>query len=34
MKKYNFDLVKFQKRNPEITTPNFQKQIMRENPGD
>ena len=31
-KKYNFDLVKFQKRSPEITTPDFQKKIMRETP--
>ena len=31
-KKYNFDLVKFQKRSPEITTPDFQKEIMRETP--
>ena len=28
-KKYNFDLVKFF---PEITTPDFQKEIMRETP--
>ena len=31
-KKYNFDLVKLQKRSPEITTPDFQKKIMRETP--
>jgi len=31
-KKYNFNLVKFQKRSPEISTPEFQKKIMRETP--
>ena len=31
-KKYNFDAVKFQKRNPEISTPENQKNLMRETP--
>ena len=31
-KKYNFDAVKFQKRNPEISTPDDQKKLMRETP--
>jgi len=31
-KKYNFDCVKFQKRTPEIATPSFQKNILRETP--
>lgn len=31
-KKYDFDLVKFQKRTPEICTPDFQKNIMRDTP--
>ena len=31
-KKYEFDLVKFQKRSPEISTPELQKNIMRETP--
>jgi len=31
-KKYNFDAVKFQKRNPEIATPDNQKYLMRETP--
>ena len=31
-KKYNFDAVKFQKRNPDISTPENQKQIMRDTP--
>jgi N-acetylneuraminate synthase len=31
-KKYNFDAVKFQKRNPEISTPDYQKNLMRETP--
>ncbi|WP_435166602.1 N-acetylneuraminate synthase family protein [Candidatus Pelagibacter bacterium nBUS_28] len=31
-KKYNFDAVKFQKRNPDISVPIFQKDIMRESP--
>ena len=30
--KYNFDAVKFQKRNPEVSTPEFQKDIFRETP--
>ena len=30
--KYNFDAVKFQKRNPEVSTPEFQKNIFRETP--
>ena len=28
--KYNFDSVKFQKRDPEICVPEFQKNLMRE----
>lgn len=31
-KKYNFDAVKFQKRNPDISVPEDQKQVMRESP--
>ena len=31
-KKYNFDAVKFQKRNPEISTPNIQKDQIRNTP--
>ena len=31
-KKYNFDAVKFQKRNPEISTPEDQKGLLRETP--
>jgi N-acetylneuraminate synthase len=31
-KKYNFDAVKFQKRNPEVATPDNQKYLMRETP--
>ena len=31
-KKYNFDCVKFQKRDPDICVPDFQKEIMRETP--
>jgi len=31
-KKYNFDAVKFQKRNPEISTPNIQKDQVRNTP--
>ena len=31
-KKYNFDFVKFQKRTPETTTPDFQKNLPRETP--
>ena len=31
-KKYNFDCVKFQKRDPEICVPEFQKSIMRDTP--
>ena len=31
-KRYNFDFVKFQKRTPEITTPDFQKNMLRETP--
>jgi len=31
-KRYNFDFVKFQKRTPEITTPDFQKNLPRETP--
>jgi N-acetylneuraminate synthase len=31
-KKYNFDAVKFQKRNPDISTPELQKQQMRQTP--
>ena len=31
-KKYNFDAVKFQKRNPDIATPNRFKDKMRETP--
>jgi len=31
-KKYNFDAVKFQKRNPEISTPENQKNLVRETP--
>ena len=31
-KKYNFDCVKFQKRDPEICVPNTQKNITRETP--
>ena len=30
--KYKFDAVKFQKRNPEISTPEKQKKQMRETP--
>ena len=26
--KYNFDAVKFQKRNPEVSTPEFQKKYF------
>lgn len=31
-KRYNFDAVKFQKRNPEISTPEHQKNLIRETP--
>ena len=31
-KKYNFDCVKFQKRDPDICVPDFQKKIIRETP--
>ena len=31
-KKYNFDAVKFQKRNPEVSTPENQKNLVRETP--
>ena len=31
-KKYNFDFVKFQKRNPKISTPNKMKDVKRETP--
>ena len=31
-KKYNFDAVKFQKRNPEISTPENQKNLKRDTP--
>ena len=31
-KENNFDYVKFQKRTPEISTPEYQKEIMRETP--
>ena len=31
-KKYGFDAVKFQKRNPEISTPEYQKKVFRETP--
>ena len=31
-KKNNFDAVKFQKRNPEISTPQAQKDKMRDTP--
>ena len=31
-KKYNFDAVKFQKRNPDISTPNNIKNKMRDTP--
>ena len=31
-KKYNFDAVKFQKRDPDISTPEIQKNSMRETP--
>jgi N-acetylneuraminate synthase len=31
-KKYNFDAVKFQKRNPDISTPDDQKNLIRETP--
>jgi N-acetylneuraminate synthase len=31
-KKYNFDAVKFQKRNPDISTPENQKQLMKDTP--
>ena len=31
-KKYNFDCVKFQKREPEICVPDEQKNIVRETP--
>jgi len=31
-KKYNFDAVKFQKRSPEISTPEIQKKVIRETP--
>jgi len=31
-KKYDFDAVKFQKRNPEISTPEDQKTLLRETP--
>lgn len=31
-KKYNFDAVKFQKRNPDISTPKNQKEKMRDTP--
>jgi len=31
-KKYNFDAVKFQKRNPDISVPADQKNVMRESP--
>lgn len=30
--KYGFDAVKFQKREPEISTPDFQKNLMRQTP--
>lgn len=32
-KKYNFDAVKFQKRNPDISTPKNQKEKMRDTLG-
>ena len=31
-KKYNFDAVKFQKRDPNISTPEIQKSSMRDTP--
>ena len=31
-KKYGFDAVKFQKREPDISTPTFQKNLMRQTP--
>ena len=31
-KKYGFDVVKFQKRDPDICVPDHQKQVMRETP--
>ena len=31
-KKYNFDAVKFQKRNPDVSTPQNQKDKMRDTP--
>jgi len=31
-KKYNFDAVKFQKRDPDVSTPDVQKNAMRETP--
>ena len=31
-KKYNFDAVKFQKRNPDISVPADQKNVMRQSP--
>jgi N-acetylneuraminate synthase len=31
-KKYNFDAVKFQKRNPDVSVPKNQKDVMRESP--
>ena len=30
--KYNFDAVKFQKRNPDTSTPEYQKKLMRDTP--
>ena len=30
--KYNFNAVKFQKRNPDISTPEIQKSVIRETP--
>ena len=30
--KYGFDAVKFQKREPEVSTPNYQKDLMRQTP--
>ena len=31
-KKYDFDAVKFQKRDPDISTPEVQKKLMRDTP--
>ena len=30
--KYNFNAVKFQKRNPDVSTPGYQKEIIRDTP--